>query len=451
MTHRTVARISQIKAGAFNIRERHNERKNEAYGNGDIDLERSALNVHFMRHLRLDGTPETYEETFNRLLEEGTIVKRGLRQNATLLDELVLDINTVYFDERGGYEFAKRYFAEAYRYAVDKVVGDERYVISAVMHADERNKAVSEAAGRDVYHYHLHVVFVPVVPKEIFYTKRCKDVALRGTLKEIIPQISHSNKFPSRQERDGKVVRINAYSELQEQYYQHMKAAGFEGFERGEKGSTREHLSDVEYKTQQEIMRAEKAADRAERSENRADAADARANKAKALADDATQQAANLTAVADAETQRASKAKADKEKQQKELAAAQKQTAYTKQQVDELAEVEAMGEKTLLGKIALTLKNWQKVLNLVKEALTSRLTIAGLRRDKSELEKEKKQLQKQVDDLNGGTMTERQAYYQAKQKDPARLEETIADINRQPAVEQEQKRRLKEKSHGRER
>ena len=35
-THRTVVRNQAYRAGAFNVRERHNERKNECYGNGDI-------------------------------------------------------------------------------------------------------------------------------------------------------------------------------------------------------------------------------------------------------------------------------------------------------------------------------------------------------------------------------------------------------------------------------
>ena len=29
------------------------------------------------------------------------------------------------------------------------------------MHADERNRAMSDALGQDVYHYHLHVVYIP--------------------------------------------------------------------------------------------------------------------------------------------------------------------------------------------------------------------------------------------------------------------------------------------------
>ncbi len=40
------------------------------------------------------------------------------------------------------------------------------------------------STGRDVYHYHLHVVYIPVVEKQILWSKRCKDKALRGTVKE---------------------------------------------------------------------------------------------------------------------------------------------------------------------------------------------------------------------------------------------------------------------------
>lgn len=67
-----------------------------------------------------------------------------------------------------------------------KEAGGEQYILSAVMHADERNKAISDQLGRDVYHYHLHVVYVPVVKKEILWSKRCKDPDLIGTTKEII-------------------------------------------------------------------------------------------------------------------------------------------------------------------------------------------------------------------------------------------------------------------------
>ena len=50
------------------------------------------------------------------------------------------------------------------------------------MHADERNREASDRLGRNVFHYHLHVVYLPVVEKQIRWSKRCKDPALRGTV-----------------------------------------------------------------------------------------------------------------------------------------------------------------------------------------------------------------------------------------------------------------------------
>jgi len=159
---RTVVRNAGYKSGEFNLRERHNERKNESYHNGDIDISRADMNIHFKKNYAPDGSPETYEQTFNRLLDEGKIVKRGLKPDAKIFAEMIFDVNTAYFDDVGeqlgvgGYEYAKSFFEEAYKCAL-KEIGSEDYVLSAVLHADERNKALSEELGRDVYHYHLHV------------------------------------------------------------------------------------------------------------------------------------------------------------------------------------------------------------------------------------------------------------------------------------------------------
>ncbi len=92
------------------------------------------------------------------------ISTRGLKPDAIHYGELIFDVNSAYFHNHGGYEFAKQFYAEAYQAAV-KIVGGEQYILSAVMHADEINRAMSEALGQDVYHYHLHVVYVPVVEK----------------------------------------------------------------------------------------------------------------------------------------------------------------------------------------------------------------------------------------------------------------------------------------------
>ena len=256
MAHKTVVRNQSCQLSSFTIRERHNERKNEQYFNGDVFPERSNMNVHFMQRFRPNGTPETYHETFNRMLEEKTIVKHGTKADAKLFCEMVFDINTSYFEERGGYEFAKKYYEEAYNLAV-KEAGSEDYIISAVMHADERNKALSEQYGRDIFHYHLHVVYVPIVQKKLYFRKNNKDPNLAGKLKEIIPQISQNRKWPPRVqvERNGKFYTVNSYSLLQDRYHNHMKEMGFDGFERGERGSTTEHLEVLDYKIQQDTKR----------------------------------------------------------------------------------------------------------------------------------------------------------------------------------------------------
>ena len=77
-------------------------------------------------------------------------------------------------------------------------MGGEQYILSAVMHADEINRAMTEALGREVYHYHLHVVYVSVVEKQILWSKRCKDKALVGTVKETVMQVSRSKKWASK-------------------------------------------------------------------------------------------------------------------------------------------------------------------------------------------------------------------------------------------------------------
>lgn len=193
--------------------------------------------------------------------QDGTISTRGLKQDAVHYGELVFDVNSAYFHNHGGYEFAQAFYAEAYRAAVD-IVGGEQYILSAVMHADERNQGMSKALGYDVWHYHLHVVYVPVVEKQILWSKRCKDPALVGTVKETIMQVSHSKKWQSRPVLDefgeplrtktGKIVLKKSYSVLQDQYHDAMFAAGYTDVERGERGSTEEHLTTVQFKVMKE-------------------------------------------------------------------------------------------------------------------------------------------------------------------------------------------------------
>ena len=255
---RTCVRNINVSDANIGNTQAHNEREKKTYVNPDIVPERAELNVHFK------APTGDYVGMFSKMEEEKVISTRGLKPDATKFCELVFDVNSAYFYNHGGYDYARQFYEEAYRAAVE-IVGGEQYILSAVMHADERNRAMSEQLGEDVYHYHLHVVYVPVVEKKVLYSKRCKDPALRGTVKEVITQVSRSKKWASKPavddigepilQKNGKPVLKKSYSVLQDDFYQHMVAAGYTDIERGEVGSTEEHLTVTQFKVEQEQQR----------------------------------------------------------------------------------------------------------------------------------------------------------------------------------------------------
>ena len=260
--------VSNINVSDANIgnTQAHNEREKKTYVNPDIVPERAELNVHFK------APTDDYVGMFSKMEEEKVISTRGLKPDATKFCELVFDVNSAYFYNHGGYDYARQFYEEAYRAAVE-IVGGEQYILSAVMHADERNRAMSEQLGEDVYHYHLHVVYVPVVEKKVLYSKRCKDPALRGTVKEVITQVSRSKKWASKPavddigepilQKNGKPVLKKSYSVLQDDFYRHMVAAGYTDIERGEVGSTEEHLTVTQFKVAREQQRLARIQDAA--------------------------------------------------------------------------------------------------------------------------------------------------------------------------------------------
>lgn len=268
---RVTARNDNLADAKIANVQRHNEREKESYVNSDIVTEMTAFNVHFKK------PNDTYENIFNKMLEDKIISTRGLKPDANKYGELIFDVNSAYFYNHGGYEFAKKFYEDAYKAAI-KIVGGEDYILSAVMHADERNKAMSEALGQDVYHYHLHVVYIPVVEKEILWSKRCKDEKLRGTVKERIMQVSSSKKWISKPaldengnpilQRNGKPILKKSYSVLQDDFYEYMQNAGYDDVERGERGSTEEHLTVTQFKVQKEMEHLESLQSQIDKSES---------------------------------------------------------------------------------------------------------------------------------------------------------------------------------------
>ena len=319
---RTSVRNLAVSDKAVGNTQQHNEREKDSYRNPDIIPQRVAWNIHFKK------PTASYTDLFAQLEAAGTISTRGLKPDATHYCELIFDVNSAYFDNHGGYEFAKQFYEDAYKAAV-QIVGGEQYILSAVMHADEINRAMTEALGREVYHYHLHVVYVPVVEKQILWSKRCKDKALVGKVKETVMQVSRSKKWASKPllddagkpilQKNGKPVLKKSYSILQDNFFNFMRAAGYTDIERGERGSTEEHLTVTQFKVQREQERL-----------------------------------GSLSAQIDQKEQHLTQTSKAFSKKEKELAVVQKKTVITKDALIHAQDVESLGKRTLLGNYSLT-------------------------------------------------------------------------------------------------
>ena len=323
------ARVKKYTSSDVSKAERHNERKNETYENMNVIAERIPYNVHFK-----EPTAPTYMEQLKQMEQDGKVSLRGLRKDATLFNEIVIDVNTMYFERNGGYEYAKQFYEEAFHFIEEKFGADN--VISAVMHADEINLAATEDLGKEVYHYHLHAMVLPVVEKEILWSKRCKDPELRGTVKEVVNQISHSKKWksdiPLVDEKGNPLLRKNgkpmfraSYSILQDELFNHMTEKGFKGFQRGEYGSTAEHLTSLQYQIKQDTQRLDKLQQRIQK------------------------------------------------EQVKYKSSHQIFKTYN--------EIDSMGQKTFTGKMAISKEDYKELTILAKEGITSRAEIKKLEED----------------------------------------------------------------------
>jgi len=381
-----VVRNQAYRRSEFNIRERHNDRKNENYYNGDIIKDQSINNVYFKT------CPGTYEQEFYRMVDSGEISLRGLQANAKVFDELIFGVNSDYFERNGGYEYAKQFFSEAYNLAVEEAGGEE-YILSAVMHADERNKALSEQYGRDVFHYHLHVIYVPIVEKKVYFRKNNKDPNLAGKLREVIKQVSHSKKWPRFKDETGRL--INSYSLLQDRFHEHMKTAGYDDIERGERGSTAEHLSVIEFKTLKESERVTIMTAEADKKQKAVDVLDQKADKKQAHLD-----------------------KLDE------------QIVVKKKSIAKIEDIDNMGKPALLGGINLTVKDFNELKTLAKRSINDRSNYTKMKKERdkavAELAETKKKIPSIADNLKWGK------FISALKRAPKRLMEVIEDILRKP-------------------
>ncbi|HIS72703.1 MAG TPA: plasmid recombination protein [Candidatus Scatomorpha pullicola] len=410
---RTIVRNHDLKAPSDVAKiQEHNEREKTRYSNQDIVPERTAMNVHFK------ASTASYTEMFDQLEREKVISTRGLKPDAVKFGELVFDVNSAYFYNHGGYEFAKQFYADAYKAAVE-IVGGEQYILSAVMHADERNRAMSEALGEDVYHYHLHVVYIPVVEKQVLWSKRCKDKSLVGTVKETLMQVSRSKKWASKPALDadgkpmlnakGKTILKSSYSVLQDDFFNFMRSAGYNDIERGERGSTEEHLTVTQFKVKAEQQRLE------------------------------------------AMSEQVAQAEQALEKQEHKLDALKKETKAAKAAALTAREIKAMGKRNpLTGSVTLTAQECSELKKHAVNGLSARAEIVKLRDKLSAAEQAAAVWKRRFDVLHEkyeALKKKSQPYLAALEAAPEKVRAFISDILARARGEQERKQPHRE--HGR--
>jgi chromosome segregation ATPase len=278
-----------------------------------------------------------------------------------------------------------------------------------VLHADERNSDLSDKLGRDVYHYHLHVIYVPVVTKEIKWTKRA-GAELAGKVKAVIPQINHTDKWPC--VKVGKRY-INEYSKLQTRYFEHMRAAGFEDIERGVEGSTAEHLKVLQFKIQQEQKRLD------------------------ALVQQAAKTEAKLS-----KTEQALEKKTAQDKRLDEKIAVKTTKAAT------IAEIDAMGKPGLLGGVHLADDEAAKLKALAKKSITADDRIAATKKKLAAVEEQLAVVENKLRDSQAEARhwhneltdlkNEVKDYLRFVKNFPARVEEFFTGLRREEQEQQTQ-------------
>lgn len=220
----------------------HNERMINDYYNKNIDDSLKSTNIYFK-------TPSgDYLSILEKRIEKGEINTKGLKPDANVFSEILIAVNRDFWCDKSE-EYIRGFFKSAYNHLAEKF--GENNIISAVVHCDE----VSEGK----INYHMHVVAVPVVQKERYYTKRSKQYSELATkvgeenikkndkrlLKCVENQISHNKFFASRKENNK---MIYSYAVWQDELLQSFHQNGYKEILRGSENKKAVHLHPNAYK-----------------------------------------------------------------------------------------------------------------------------------------------------------------------------------------------------------
>ena len=137
-----IIRNSKYTMDKLNVLFRHNERKNSAYSNKEIDREKSKSNYSLKKCFK------PYTKMFNDIRRQYNL-KGQIKKNSNVACEYIITSDKEFFDSIGEEE-TKRYFETAYKFVIGYKNLGEQYIVSAKVHMDESTP-------------HMHLVFLPVV------------------------------------------------------------------------------------------------------------------------------------------------------------------------------------------------------------------------------------------------------------------------------------------------
>lgn len=166
----------------------HNDRKAKNHSNKEIDISKSNLNYYLKKN------ELNYVKEFDRVKKEYAL-KGQIKSTSIIICEMIFTSDKEFFDNIG-LEKTKQYFEESYKFICNYKNLGKQYVLSAAVHLDEGTP-------------YMHLAYIPVI--------HTKD-------KEGNP----IDKICCRDFWKGR----NSYRDLQNAFYEHITAKGFE-LERG--------------------------------------------------------------------------------------------------------------------------------------------------------------------------------------------------------------------------
>ncbi|MCC8065542.1 MAG: recombinase, partial [Clostridiales bacterium] len=216
-----------------------------------------------------------------------------------------------------------------------------------------------------------------------------------------------------------------SYSVLQADFVQHMRAAGYTDVERGERGSSEEHLTVTQFKVMQEEKRLEGLTEKIQQSGTELAAVQQQLTSGH----DAIQQM-------ESDTRKAEKAADAAEKKMTKAEQALRTQSMTFMKID------SMGKKTLTGNIAFAPDDAEELKELAKKGVTADRRISDLEDKVARAQKDvdiwKQRYKKLLDQV--------QNYLAAVQKAPERVADFLRRVIQERDIPQ---RRQPNRTHSR--